>query len=144
MKRKEFIKKSLAAVVGIPLGITFLNSCESIYYAEVTRENSTIILAKSEFINEEKERQRNFVLVETAGSDFPICIYKKNEEEYFASLMKCTHQGCELNIGGGIYSCPCHGSEFNTRGEVLEGPATKKLKTYKIITDDKNIYLQLA
>lgn len=144
MERKAFIKKSLAAVIGIPLGVTILNSCESIYYAEVTRKDSTITIAKSEFIIEEKERQRNFVLVETAESDFPICIYKRNEEEYVASLMKCTHQGCELNIGGGIYSCPCHGSEFNTQGEVLDGPATKKLKTYKIITDDQNIYLQLA
>src|SRR5690625_82873 len=146
MERKEFIKKTLSALVAIPLGITILNSCESIYYAEITKKDSTLILDKSEFLidSSKKKKERSYVLISTDESDFPICVYKIKEDQYVASLLKCTHQGCELEIGGGIYNCPCHGSEFNTRGEVLEGPATRQLTTYKIITDDKKIYLQLA
>ena len=80
-------------------------------------------------------------MIKTEDSEFPICIYKIKEDTYVASLLKCTHRSCELNVGGGIYSCPCHGSEFSVQGDVLEGPAEDKLKTFKTETDNENIYL---
>ena len=105
-----------------------------------------LTIPKSEFIHvkREKERWRQFVLLNTKGLGFPICLYRHKEDVYSASLLQCTHQGCELSVGGGIYSCPCHGSEFSVDGKVLEGPADKDLKQFKTSFDHDNIYVQLS
>jgi Rieske Fe-S protein len=41
---------------------------------------------------------------------------------------KCTHLGCRINsIDGDKLICPCHGSVFDSNGEVINDPAGKSL-----------------
>ena len=58
---------------------------------------------------------------------------------FCATEAKCTHRQGPLNKGkldGTTVTCPLHGSEFNVcTGEVLRGPATDPLKTYRVILD---------
>ncbi len=43
----------------------------------------------------------------------------------------CTHQTCVIsNVSGQTFVCPCHGSEFNTSGQVTQGPAVASLRQY--------------
>lgn len=146
MDRKKFIKTCGIALVGLPFASTLLTSCESIYYATSHVDNNSIVIPLSEFEIPKKSSMsyRSFVMIKTSNQDFPICLYKTGESQYTAALMKCTHRGCELNVGGGIYSCPCHGSEFDTKGGVLEGPADQDLKIFKTYIENENIYIQVS
>jgi cytochrome b6-f complex iron-sulfur subunit len=143
MERRKFINTCCYTAIGIPILATTLSSCGAIYYASVAKDASRLLVKKSEFwhVKKDKKVNRAFVLVKTEAMEFPICLYKMDEDVYSASLMQCTHRGCELNVGGGIYSCPCHGSEFSLTGKVLEGPADRDLITFNTDTDNENIYI---
>jgi nitrite reductase/ring-hydroxylating ferredoxin subunit len=58
---------------------------------------------------------------------------------FCATQAKCTHRQGPLSKGkldGSTVTCPLHGSQFNVcTGEVLRGPATDPLKTYRVIVD---------
>lgn len=47
---------------------------------------------------------------------------------------RCTHLGCTVpwREGEGQFNCPCHSSIFNTKGEVLSGPAPRPLDLFPI------------
>lgn len=143
MKRNHFLKTCGWALAGLPFASTLLFSCQSIYYAAFHKKDELLIVPLREFIMPKNNKFRDFVLIQSPYG-FPICIYKISEDTYSAALMKCTHRGCELNVGGGIYSCPCHGSEFDTQGNVLEGPADQDLQLFKTTFDDENIYIFLS
>lgn len=58
--------------------------------------------------------------------DIPAVVYKTNED-YQAYSLVCTHLGCTVEEDGEGFNCPCHGSQFDHRGSVKKGPATKDL-----------------
>jgi cytochrome b6-f complex iron-sulfur subunit len=45
---------------------------------------------------------------------------------------KCTHLGCTVPWvdAENQFHCPCHGSIYNTKGEVISGPAPRPLDLY--------------
>lgn len=66
-------------------------------------------------------------------------VVRERDGVYAISLV-CTHLGCLLKpvlndteIG---YSCPCHGSNFSPKGEVLGGPAPRALPWYEVYVDN--------
>lgn len=52
-------------------------------------------------------------------------IYKAEDGQIFAVTVKCPHMGCQLmwNPDEKSWDCPCHGSRFDYRGRLLDGPA---------------------
>lgn len=60
--------------------------------------------------------------------------YKDDEGKLYVVDTTCTHMGCEVewNHGERTWDCPCHGSRFSFKGEVLEGPAQLPLKPITI------------
>ncbi len=59
---------------------------------------------------------------------------------------RCPHLGCRINkLEGNNLICPCHGSSFDLKGEVLTGPAVRPLKAleYTLGSDGKQLIVDL-
>lgn len=77
----------------------------------------------------------NSALTNTGGSLIKNNILVINLGADFSAVSSiCTHQGCTVgyNSTAGIIQCPCHGSQYETSGTVITGPATRALKLYTI------------
>jgi Rieske Fe-S protein len=57
--------------------------------------------------------------------------------------MQCTHQGTELQASGDVLQCPAHGSEFNNKGQVTNGPADNGLRTFPITVTNTELLIDL-
>ena len=72
----------------------------------------------------------------------------RNKEGHFTALSAvCTHLGCTTSwkSGPGIIACPCHGSKYNQKGEVIDGPAPKPLPKFAMTVDEnKQIIVDMS
>ncbi len=51
---------------------------------------------------------------------------------FSAMSLTCTHLGCTVEQDGEGYLCPCHGSRYDSDGQVEHGPATEPLPPLKV------------
>jgi|SRR5688572_11852775 len=144
MDRRTFTKACITCITGSAM-LPMLTGCQSTYYTSGTLEQDGISVSKSEFTYLKKEQpvQREYVIVRNEAIEFPIYVYKLSEEEYSAILMKCSHQGNELQASGDHLTCPAHGSEFNNKGIVVQGPAEKDLRRFSVMTRGDKIFIDL-
>ncbi len=145
MQRIDFIKSCGLVCTGLLLPYVFQGCQTPYYYAKHALELNQITLLKSEFMTEGKQDKgyRKFVLLKTEKFNFPICVYKLADSSYSALLLECTHKSCELKPEGNYLICPCHGSEFSNKGEVLNPPAEENLKIFKISENEQTLVIHL-
>ena len=147
MTRKEFMRlcgASCLAMIAMPLFAE--EPAKQVQTQEQEHPENKITVAKQEFVRQKKDKiiYRKYIIVTNAISQYPIVLYRFDENEYAALLMQCTHQGAELSVQGDMLTCNAHGSEFSNRGVVLNGPAEHNLITYNVTSDETNIYISIA
>lgn len=56
-------------------------------------------------------------------------VYKDEEGKVYAVSAKCPHLGCELswNPDELTWDCPCHGSRFDYKGNLIDSPSIKDI-----------------
>ena len=67
-------------------------------------------------------------IIEIGGKK--VGIYKNELEEIFLIKPVCQHLGCELtwNNLDKTWDCPCHGSRYDYKGNLIYGPSVKNLE----------------
>lgn len=68
----------------------------------------------------------------------------RDKDGIAAMTMTCTHERCSLSMeqgGEAPIVCPCHGSLFSERGDVLKGPATVPLPWYDVHIDEQGMVI---
>lgn len=71
-----------------------------------------------------------------------VAIIKESEKIYALSLV-CTHLGCTVSATTQELVCPCHGSSFDWKGNVIKGPADRPLVRYAVEERDGRIAVLL-
>lgn len=138
--RRRFIKDITGATLaccGLGLTTALWQGCTPPRYVQFIRSADRLTVQKTDFLEDK------YVLITDRYLDAPVFILKKGEDEYSASLLLCTHKGCDVRPAGSILVCPCHGSEFSREGAVLKGPAEEPLHTYPVTTDHEKIFIHL-
>lgn len=68
-------------------------------------------------------------LVQTSGPNFLVT--RTSQGACTALTANCTHQACTVsNVSNGVFTCPCHGSQFDPSGRVVRGPAPAPLQQF--------------
>jgi Rieske Fe-S protein len=144
MNRREFTKTCLSCVAIVGLA-PLASACQSTHYATGIMESNGISVPKSEFkfVKNNQEQTRSYIIVRNDALQFPIYVYRFSDNEYSAVLMQCTHQGNELSASGDHLTCSAHGSEFNNKGNVVQGPAAKNLRSFGVQTLNEKIFIDL-
>lgn len=142
MNRKEFITKTCIACSSLTLLSSFIESCTTVRYASGGLNENGILLDITEF-DTKKDGKRKYVIVRNEELQFPICVYRTDDNNYTAVLMQCTHQGAELQVSGDQLTCPAHGSEFDQTGKVAQGPAAQDLRSFPVSMQGEQLFIDL-
>jgi len=145
MNRKDFIVHSCAACLGATALSGLFSACTATRYINGTLGKDGLTIGTDEFRIKKKDTvdYRSFIIVGHETLQYPVCVYRLSETEYTALWMCCTHQGAELQVSGDQLQCPAHGSEFNNKGLVKNGPASANLRSFPVMLNNHELFIDM-
>jgi cytochrome b6-f complex iron-sulfur subunit len=75
-----------------------------------------------------------------------LYLVRMKDGGFLALSIKCTHLGCSIrwNEDHEKFICPCHSSEFDIKGNVLNPPAPTALNTFPVIIEQGVVKVDLG
>ncbi len=147
MNRKNFIKTCAAGYITFTGFQVLLQSCVTARFSDVSAEivGSDLVVPAGSFKTNHKGSvsHKTGIIVRNENLKYPVCVFRITENEYKAFLMRCTHQGTDLQLFGDRFQCPAHGSEFSSDGNVLRGPAESSLRSFPVTVENGGIKISL-
>lgn len=116
----------MTAAAGAPL----LSGCAAgqVNYRAQVADDKIIIPKK----DAQSLAKPNGVMLTSAPRVGRLLLRNVDGKEIVALALTCTHRGCEVQPLPDGFECPCHGSEYDSRGNVIEGPARLPLKRFEV------------
>ncbi len=143
MERRVFVRKCGVGCLGVLGSGLLLPGCAATRYISGNIQGSFLSINEDDFLNENQGYLKH-VVVQNDALQYPIVVFRFNTDNYKALLMKCTHQGTELQVFGDRLQCPAHGSEFTNIGNVQNGPADLALRSFPVIKEFKTLKIDLS
>ncbi|MFD0964260.1 QcrA and Rieske domain-containing protein [Pseudofulvibacter geojedonensis] len=141
MERKEFIKTCGFACLGTTIFPPLLQGCVSTKSISAIIEGENLLVPQSSF--EKDGKMLEYLVVNNSKLQYPIYVFRFSENHFTALYMQCTHQGNEVTAYGEKLVCSAHGSEFDNKGNVTNGPASSPLRKFQLELDNQNILISL-
>ncbi|MCR9084689.1 MAG: Rieske 2Fe-2S domain-containing protein [Cyclobacteriaceae bacterium] len=134
--RRAFLEKSGSVLAMSVFGLSFFTSCsdeeDATPQAPPTGGGSGITVAGNTItidLNQQTGLANNggWLLIIEAQT-----LVVNVGGSYSALTSVCTHSACDRNwsYSGNRFTCSCHGSQFDTEGNVLQGPANRPLERF--------------
>jgi len=133
ISRKAFLKGATNAAGAIALAplATILEACTpSAQAVRGTVENLRVIIPAAGL--PALALPGGFVKVYVDELPNPFLLFRSDGEGLIAVLSTCSHRGCEVRKSKTKFECPCHGSEYDLRGNVIKGPASEPLESFPV------------
>ena len=69
-----------------------------------------------------------------------VAVYRDEQGTFHSYSAICPHLGCvvQWNADEKSFDCPCHGSRFTCKGEVINGPAVSNLSRVELKDEVQN------
>lgn len=125
MDRRDFV----FGCVGIGSAL-MLSGCVAMVTHPVPMQDGRIRLAIADY--PDLATRGGAIKIQPAQGDQPLYVLANGNDEYVAVSPICTHRGCTVDVQGERLVCPCHGSTYSRSGEVLRGPAQRRLTSYRV------------
>lgn len=127
MNRRSFLYYTIATAVTGGL------STQLVLASPHKSDAVTIDLSKDLTAVGDSKRVKKTIVVRTAEGNQP--------GSFVALSSKCTHKGCKVSFKSenNQFQCPCHGSIYDIKGEVIHGPAKKALTNYTVSINNNTL-----
>lgn len=139
LARRAFLQRMGRASAGALCGVAVpaLASCGGARYATAARTGGALRVEEAAFGPDDA------VLVENPLDARPIFLWRAGDGTYVAVSTRCAHRGCQVRRQGPRLACPCHGSEYELDGDLLEGPADRPLRRFPTRVRDGAVVIVL-
>ena len=149
--RREFVKDALTGIGTVAFGSFVMinqSSCSDSSPTEPTNSNGETSITVDLSLSENSGLLTVGGALALAANELDssgMLLYRQSESTVKVYSRNCTHAGC--TIGGfsssGISSCQCHGSMFDTNGNVINGPAAIPLNQYSATISEDIVTITL-
>lgn len=130
--RREFLKSMAGSLIATGGASVLLESCATTGMSgyKARMQDGKLVVPRSQLAR--LLEPPGVLIVNGGGVAGPIALRLIANESLIALSTTCTHRGCAVRVLPAGFQCPCHGSEYDSDGNVMQGPTRNPLRRFII------------